>query len=393
MRCFLLKIVIITSVLPKQKFGIAVVTLNHAKALQELGHEVSIFCRGDSISSTYLEGVKVNTFKYIKYKNPIKNFLKTHINSLKGWDNFYSDGEEPDIIHGHDYLLYRTIGRYKKVRNVGKVFTVHDPLLYHRKMVEGQGYFLKNIIISNIEKEVYKLSDKIHYISKYTLERLELLKENDIPKLNMISNWADYDRFNLPINKEEIRKELGIAENEFIIFTVRGLHPRTGVDRLIKGFANVNNDDGLAKLFIGGKGPLKNKLVDMIKDLNVKNVNLLGYISDDLLVKWYQAANVVVIPSIDGEGFGLPILESMACGTPVLGTPVCAIPEVLDGLEDRLFDGISSEDIGKGLEKFYKVWLENKDTNSSSERRFITQKYSRENIVREIIEDYESLIK
>jgi glycosyltransferase involved in cell wall biosynthesis len=65
-------------------------------------------------------------------------------------------------------------------------------------------------------------------------------------------------------------------------------------------------------------------------------VELLGFISEEQLVCAYQAANVTVVPSQLLEGFGTIISESLACGTPVIATPVGGIPEALAPLDGRL---------------------------------------------------------
>jgi glycosyltransferase involved in cell wall biosynthesis len=65
-------------------------------------------------------------------------------------------------------------------------------------------------------------------------------------------------------------------------------------------------------------------------------VRFVGGLSDAELVDWYRRATVVVMPSVRLEGFGLTIAEALACETPVIGTPVGAVPELLGGLDPSL---------------------------------------------------------
>lgn len=66
------------------------------------------------------------------------------------------------------------------------------------------------------------------------------------------------------------------------------------------------------------------------------HVRLIGFIPDDKLVSYYQAADLFVLPTVALEGFGLVTTEALACGVPVIGTPIGATPEILSGLDPRL---------------------------------------------------------
>lgn len=381
-----MKIVIITAVIPKEKRGLGVVALNHAHALKERGHEVEIFCRGEKVGSEVFEGITINTFKYENRNSSILNYLSTSRNSKIAWKHFYDDCEI-DVVHGHDYLIYNSIINTLN-KNAVKVFTVHDPLVYHQKMMDSELSFFKKTFFSQIEKKVYFKSDSIHYISEYTYGRF-LYKDNRIKaKASLIENWVDYDRFLLPKDKKKVRNTMGI-DNEFIIFTLRALEPRMGLDRLIQAFNKFEKQiDGKVKLFIAGKGPMKSELEKLIQQLDLKNVELLGYLSDIDVVRWYQLADIVVVPSIDGEGFGLPIIEAMACGTPALGTPNCAIPEVLSDKRERLFKDDSVISIFEGLEKYYNLYLNNQVPEPSEERNYVIEKFNKSQIIDKVLETY-----
>ncbi len=81
------------------------------------------------------------------------------------------------------------------------------------------------------------------------------------------------------------------------------------------------------------------------KELGLEdNVKFLGFLPDEELPVAYQAADLTVMPSQSFEGFGLAILESLACGTPVVCTPVGGMPEILQGFSPQLItDSISTE--------------------------------------------------
>lgn len=382
-----MKIVIVTSIFPKDKRGLGVVVLNHAKAFQEKGFDVTVFCRGDKIGSEVFEGVRFNTFKYEQKSNSILNYMSTSRNAKIAWKHFY-DQDPPNVVHGHDFLIYKVILKNIKSDTL-KVFTVHDPLVYHQNMMNVTNIgFLKNLFFTWIEKSVYLYSDKIHYISKYTYNRFVINDNRIASKSTLVENWIDFDKFILPEGKNKIRGIMDVKD-EFVIFTLRALERRMGLDRLIMAFDKFEKEIGVkSKLIIGGKGPMMAELKDLRDSLQLDNVELMGYISDEDAVKWYQLSDVVVIPSIDGEGFGLPIIEAMACGTPVLGTPNCAIPEVLAEKQERLFDGDSAEEIYEGLISFYRKWTKNMLPQPQEERDYVFKRFNKNNITYKIINSY-----
>jgi len=110
-----------------------------------------------------------------------------------------------------------------------------------------------------------------------------------------------------------------------------------GLENLIAALPLMEIGLGNIQLYIGGKGPLREELEALIEKHNLqKNVELLGFISEEDLLTYYQSADLFVLPTIFLEGFGLVTVEALACGTPVLGTPIAATPEILAPIDPRL---------------------------------------------------------
>ena len=98
-------------------------------------------------------------------------------------------------------------------------------------------------------------------------------------------------------------------------------------------------------LAIAGKGALRSVLEQQANELGLQeHVKFLGYVPDEELSVAYQAADLTVVPSQSLEGFGLILLESLACGTPVLSTPVGGMPEVLLPFQPALVTDTPSSD-------------------------------------------------
>ncbi|MBS0182750.1 MAG: glycosyltransferase family 4 protein [Nitrospira sp.] len=106
-------------------------------------------------------------------------------------------------------------------------------------------------------------------------------------------------------------------------------------------------------LVIGGEGPLREQLQADIQRRRLSDVvRLIGFVPESQLGHYYQAADLVLMPSLQLEGFGLVMVEAMACGTPVLGTPVGAIPEILNQVDPILVaEGVDGPSIGRALER------------------------------------------
>ncbi len=132
------------------------------------------------------------------------------------------------------------------------------------------------------------------------------------------------------------------------LITVRNLVPRMGLQELIRAMARVPEN---VRLDIGGDGPLRNELQELVKSLRLGNrVTICGRIPDDRLPGFYASAQWFILPTAALEGFGLVILESLASGTPVLGTRVGAIPELLERFNPGwLIDAPTSDSIAAAI--------------------------------------------
>jgi glycosyltransferase involved in cell wall biosynthesis len=132
-----------------------------------------------------------------------------------------------------------------------------------------------------------------------------------------------------PLSDDQVagfRRERSLPER-FILF-VGTLEPRKNVTRLIEAYARLPNPR-LPLLLVGGKGWLYDEVFARVEALSLSaEVQFVGYVPGEELPWWYNAADLFVYPSVY-EGFGLPPLEAMACGTPVITSNVSSLPEVV----------------------------------------------------------------
>ncbi len=124
-----------------------------------------------------------------------------------------------------------------------------------------------------------------------------------------------------------VRERYGI-DGPYVLY-VGTLHPRKNVERLLEAFVAAKQEHGLAEtLVIAGRlGWLPEGILRRLKDAE-PSVKLAGYVPENDLPLLYEGARLFVLPSLF-EGFGMPILEAMACGTPVLAADSSSLPEVV----------------------------------------------------------------
>lgn len=204
-----------------------------------------------------------------------------------------------------------------------------------------------------IEKTVYKKAQHFIVLSKAFKQILESSYGISGDKISVVPGGVDLEHFNCCFSQESARQTLNLPRDRPIIFTVRRLAKRMGLEQLVKAVSIVRKKHPNVLLLIAGKGIQAEQLKTQIDELELnQHIQLLGYVGDEELPLYYQAANFSVIPSQCLEGFGLTLLESLASGTPALGTPVGGIPEVLRPLHpDLVLSGNQVLDLAQGIEE------------------------------------------
>jgi glycosyltransferase involved in cell wall biosynthesis len=241
---------------------------------------------------------------------------------------------KPDAINLH-FALYSFPLLQVLPRGVPVTFSFHGPWALESKQ-EGSGklsVFLKHWI----EDRVYHRCDRFIVLSKAFGDILH--QEYQVPwsKIHVIPGGVDLSRFQINRSRPVARTQLNWPQNRPILFTARRLVHRVGLDKLLMAVATIKPQIPDLWLAIAGKGPLQEVLQQQATDLGLNdNVKFLGFLPDDQLPIAYQAADLSVMPSQSLEGFGLAVLESLACGTPALCTPVGGMPEILEPFSPSL---------------------------------------------------------
>lgn len=187
------------------------------------------------------------------------------------------------------------------------------------------------------ERLVLRRCARIVVLSEFMKRRVLAVHAVPEAKLRIIPGGADPVRFHAPADPLEVRRRLKLPRSKVILVAVRNLVPRMGLDNLVRAMGLLGEEARDLLLLIGGEGPLHPNLERLIRDQGLTGqVRLIGFVSEEELPAYYQAADLVLMPTQELEGFGLVTVEALACGTPVLGTPVGAIPEILARVDPRL---------------------------------------------------------
>jgi glycosyltransferase involved in cell wall biosynthesis len=175
----------------------------------------------------------------------------------------------------------------------------------------------------------------VHVLSDYTRRQLEHFHELG-SKFVVVPHWQRPD-FARTHTKPAARQALGWPGDRPILFTLRRHVYRMGLDVAIAAIAPLARA-GRCRLMIGGDGPLRGELQRQAKAAGCGDdeIRFLGHVSDADLPLAYQATDLFVLPTRSLECFGLIAQEAMACGCPVLGTDVGAIPELLHPITPQL---------------------------------------------------------
>jgi glycosyltransferase involved in cell wall biosynthesis len=287
----------------------------------------------------------VNGLKLVSFGSQKKSVARQFLDQrriLKGclWDG-------PDLIVSHC-----TPSLFPSLNQLGSrplVCHVHGPR-YMERIVEGANP-LSVRLSKYIEQRVYARSDRFITLSQYMKRMLVDSYGIQEARISVIPGGVSVDQFKQSISRQEARSRLILPLDRPIILTVRRLERRMGLHNLIEAMREVVKFQPEVLLLIAGKGSLRNELDQDIGSKNLsQNVRMMGTVTDQMLPLLYRAADFSIVPSTDYEGFGLTLIESLASGTPVLGTPVGAIPEVLRPLsESLLLEGASAQLLVEGI--------------------------------------------
>lgn len=235
---------------------------------------------------------------------------------------------------------------------VPSVITIHD-LSY----LKFNDYFLKKDLKQLENWTKYSVRKAAHIITPSQSAKNDVISYYNYPagRITAIAHGYDKERFheNLdPLKTKQVLQSYDII-SDYILY-LGTLQPRKNIERLIEAFELLTRIQNLEprtlQLVVAGKkGWLFESIFKKIKEMKVEDrVIFTDYVKDDEVPYFYKGAKLYILPSLY-EGFGMPLIEAMACGTVVAGSNVSSIPEVIGpGL---LFNPESVDEIAHTMQK------------------------------------------
>jgi glycosyltransferase involved in cell wall biosynthesis len=227
---------------------------------------------------------------------------------------------EADVVHSPHYTMPLRVGR-------PVVVTIHDATFFTEPEMHTA---VKGTFFRSATRTALRRAARCIVPSKATRDEVIRVLDADPTKLDVAYHGVDEQVFHPPTEqeKERIRLRLGLGSQQYIAF-LGALEPRKNVPNLIRGWSEAVHwrDEPPALVLAGGSGwdhDVDAAIAEVPARLRVLRP---GYLRFQDLPGYLGGALLVAYPS-HGEGFGLPVLEAMACGVPVLTTPRLSLPEV-----------------------------------------------------------------
>ncbi len=332
-----------------------------ARGLARAGHRVRVLGRapdGAAPGTVEQEGVRIRHFP-VDRRSTLR-FLRSAVLGAGRLAGEELAREPADVLHFHQPLSAWGVLRATAGQRLPSLYTFLSPAAleyrsrrgttaWHRGGLAGR---LVAALLGRVERDCLRRVRRIRVLSDFSAGQVRELHRVGPERILKIPGGVDLARFRPDADRPAIRSRLGLPEGP-LLFTLRNLEPRMGLDSLLRAMAPVRERLPEVRLLVGGAGSLRPELERLVARLALgEHVRFLGFVDERVLPLYYQAADFFVLPTRELEGFGLVTAEALACGTPVLGTPVGATPEILREIDPGLlFDGTAPAALADGIQR------------------------------------------
>lgn len=248
--------------------------------------------------------------------------------------------QRPDVWIFPNFVRFPLFS--KKIKSVVVVYDLSYTKYPH--FAKRVGPYLRAAVPRSINKATHVIT-----ISENSKQEIIKTYGTSPDKISIIYPAIDHNKYRTQLDADvkKVKNKLKI-KGKYILYTGT-LEPRKNIVRLIEAYANLpsNLHEEYSLVLGGAKGWLNDELDKTLENHSDLPIQLLGYVDDDYLPALYSGASVFLYPSIY-EGFGIPPLEAMACGTPVITSNTSSLPEVV-GKAGIQIDPLNTRAITKSL--------------------------------------------
>lgn len=348
----------------------------HAEAVA-LQHEVEILHTIGDFNQTetfvfddeVINGIRTLIVYYKNSKKPIQNFLRR----MKAYKMGFAKMQKPDLVHAnvlHNNMLFAVY--LKRKFKIPFVVSEHWTALQHQNLGKTSG------IIKRIAKFIAKNALYILPVSENLLESLRSLGIKT--PMKVISNVVNTEVFDIKINDE----------NPTVKFLhISSLIPRKRPDKIIEAIYKLKQNHYNVSLEIGGDGDTET-LKNIVKKLNAENyISVFDEISYAEVAEKMQNSDCFILFS-DNETQGCVILESYACGKPVIATAVGGVPEFVKPGFGILIEKANQTQLYEAMKSFADQKM--KFEKPEILRQYVLDNFSKESICRQFTAIYKQVL-
>lgn len=396
-----MKICLISNLYPPNVLGGAEVSVKKvSEELVKKGHEVIVITNPFSENGVgTVNGVTIYQIKplniYHIYNHPHKSMLLKPLWHIIDLWNPYDERiikkilktEEPDIVHIHNFKGL-SLSSFAPAKSLGipLVFTAHDYSLIcmRANLLNSSGEICQN------PSSLCKIYNQVQrHLAKNKVDLLISPSQFVINKLKSNGLFKDVKSKKIPLGIEpDIKEKFEKDYSTTNILYVGNLGEHKGVHILFKAFRKIEN--GNIRLDIVGKGLCSEKLKLMSKNDN--RIKFHDFLEGKELIKMYEQANLTVVPSIWYDNSPMVIYESFNSGTPVIGSKIGGIPELVeDGFNGYLFEAGNVNELQQLLENL----IDSPETLKKLEQGTCesVQSYTMDKHIKQLEDEYQKLAK
>ncbi len=260
------------------------------------------------------------------------------------------------LRHKIDVFFFPAVYSYFPIFNRTKIIvTIHDVIADHNPKLVFPNAKLK-FFWKLKQNAAIRQANLILTVSEHSKEQIKEYFKLPESRLRVVSEAARPIFKVLPKDEKmsETLARYDLKPDERFLLYVGGISPHKNLDTLIKAFDEISKKHLNIKLVLVGDykdDPFFSAYPSLKKQITESNLDskivFTGFVPDEDLAHLYNAAQLLVFPSLE-EGFGLPAIEAMACGTPVAASNCSSLPEVL-GTVGHFFDPRNSQNMAESI--------------------------------------------